>query len=385
MNSFKILAIDDGSSCTDDTYIDKKFLVLPASSRYTVALKDLLKKWQLDVVYTVGSFLPPDKQETAEEKDIQREEEVEKIVEKEVSYEDIKNVYNEFFMFTARLYESYRQTASLDTDSIFEKTANFCNFIQINKQPLLILQTAILHSEDNYVVSHSVRTCIFGVIIGMELDLPQHRLVDLAIACLLHPIGLLHLPDVLYLSDKKLSEEERMALHAYPVISCKVLRQANFPLAVCLGVLDHKENADGSGYPKKLTGDKISTYGKVIAVASSYEAAISPRTYKKVYEPAVAIVNIIQQEKSRYDQTVLRAFVSAFSLFPIGSFVILSDKNIAQVADSNPDDPRCPIVRVFYPHETHRAPELIKTSITGIHIVRYAPRESWEQLFTLEH
>ena len=100
-------------------------------------------------------------------------------------------------MFTTHLYESYKQTASLDTDAIFEKTANFCHFIQINKGPLLILQMTISYAEDNYIISHAVRTCIFGVIIGMELDLPQHRLVDLAIACLLHPIGLLHLPDFL--------------------------------------------------------------------------------------------------------------------------------------------------------------------------------------------
>ena len=174
-----------------------------------------------------------------------------------------------------------------------------------------------------------------------------------------------------------MSDEEKKYLYVHPVLSCKILKKSKFPLPVCLGTLDHHERENGTGYPQKLTGEKISLYGKILAVVCSYELIIGERKYKKAEDPSTGLLNILRQEPSQYDEEVLKALLNALSFFPIGSFVYLSNSAIGQVIDNNSEDPRFPVVRVIDRSAKTTFSGAIRTAMDGIRIMRPARKEEW--------
>jgi HD-GYP domain-containing protein (c-di-GMP phosphodiesterase class II) len=149
------------------------------------------------------------------------------------------------------------------------------------------------------------------------------------------------------MSQKKLSEKERQAVSAHTVLGFKILRQASFPMSVCLAVLECRENVDGTGYPRQLTGEKISLYAKIIMVAGSFAAITSPRPYRDALEGHSAILEMLQQRNKMYDEQVLKALIANLSIYPIGTQVQLANGMRGMVVDTNAANARAPLVRII--------------------------------------
>ena len=380
MNTLKLLELTPPVYFTDDVYIDKKFLLFTQESRFTDELKRLLSEWQFTLLYTKGSVTetdPQKKEDKTGEKADDTDKDVKTSPEQKLSGELVEKNYRKFYAFTTEVYENYRNKQSLDTEKVIAKMKELCTFVRENRQAVLILQSIMPYNVDNFLVTHSLRSAVFAIVVGMELKMQNHQLVELATAALMHEIGLIHISEDIYSRDGELSDEEKKYLHVHPVLSCKILKKAKFPLPVCLGTLDHHERENGTGYPQKLTGEKISLYGKIIAVVCSYEAMTGERKYKKAEDPATGLLNVLRREPSQYDEEVLKALLNALSFFPIGSFVYLSNNTVAQVIDNNSEDPRFPVVRVIDKSAKAAFSEAIRTSMESIRIMRPACKEEW--------
>lgn len=376
MNILKLLEMKTPVYFTEDVYIDKKFLLFTRESCFSDELKRLLAEWQFTLLYTKGTVTETDPQKK-ENKTTEVSDNSEAVPEQKLSGELVEKTYQRFYAFTTEVYETYRNSQALDTEKVLAEMKELCTFVQENRQAILILQSIMPYKVENFLLIHSLRSTVFAIVIGIELKMQNHQLVELAAATLLHEIGLIHISEDIYSKAGELSDEERKYLHVHPVLSCKILKKAKFPLPICLGTLDHHERENGTGYPQKLTGDKISLYGKIIAVVCSYEAMTGERKYKKADDPAAGLMNILRREPSQYDEEVLRALLNALSFFPIGSFVYLSNNTVAQVIDNNSEDPRFPIVRVIDRSAKEAFSEAIRTAMDGIRIMRPARKEEW--------
>ncbi len=200
-------------------------------------------------------------------------------------------------------------------------------------------------------------------------------MIELGVASLIHEIGQIKLPPQLYLTDKPLSPQARNLLATHTVLGFNILKEASFPLAIQVGTLEHHERENGQGYPRHLTGDKISAYGKILAVACSYEAITSPRHYKEARSLYEATIEMLLNKDKSYDEIVIKALVTAVSLFPIGTYVYLSNGKIAQVAESNPSEPRLPIVEIVGEKNETGNPKTLMTDNDKNKIVRVLNRE----------
>ena len=379
MNTLKLLELKTPVFFTEDVYIDKKFLLFTRESRFTEDLKRLLSEWQFTLLYTQGTVTEanPQKKENKSEEKNDASDKGQILTEQKLSGELVEKTYQKFYAFTNEVYEAYRNSQSLNTENILAEMRKLCTFVQENRQAILILQSIMPYNVDNFLITHSLRSAVFAIVIGMELKMQNHQLSELAASALMHEIGLIHISEDIYSRAGELSDEERKYLHVHPVLSCKILKKAKFPLPVCLGTLDHHERENGTGYPQKLTGEKISLYGKIIAVVCSYEAMTGERKYKKADDPSTGLLNVLRREPSQYDEEVLKALLNALSFFPVGSFVYLSNNTVAQVIDNNSEDPRFPVVRVIDRSAKAAFSEAIRTAMDGIRIMRPARKEEW--------
>jgi HD-GYP domain-containing protein (c-di-GMP phosphodiesterase class II) len=369
MNSFNIANLKEDIYFTDDLVLDNSFILLDNSLPVTRFLLDELKKWEFSIVYSNGTIgaasaadLSQDDMEEINETDINAEKEAtssalqkalasahaEKNGDNETSrLETVRNVYNEYMSYINTVYTHYATHTELDLQDLSDKVKELCIFIKENRRFVLRISPAYEIRQKNYLVCHSMRSTVLALTIGLQLRMPLSKLVELGVACILHEIGMIRLPPQLYINYKPLSPVERAQMATHTLLGYTILKDAQFPLSIQLATLEHHERENGTGYPRHLTGDKISLYAKIIAVACSFEAITAPRQYRDARSTYEAMIEMLKNESNQYDGTVIKALLHSLSLFPIGVYVYLKNGKVAQVIDVNPEAPRNPIVQLI--------------------------------------
>ncbi len=127
---------------------------------------------------------------------------------------------------------------------------------------------------------HSERIVKYALQLAASLDLPEVDLQELRIACLLHDIGKVSVPDEILLKPGALNTEETEIVRQHPVIGehiCSPLKSLRRVLPV---IRHHHERMDGSGYPDGLRGDEIPLMARILQIADIYDALITDRPYR---------------------------------------------------------------------------------------------------------
>lgn len=282
----------------------------------------------------------------------------------------VQTVYNEYMNYITAVYTHYATHKVLDYQELSNTVKDLCIFIKDNRRYVLRITPTLEAANKNFIVSHSMRSTVTAIVIGLQLRMPLTKLIELGVTCILHEIGQIRLPPQLYMTGKRLSAPERAKLATHPVISFNIVKENGFPLAVQLGVLEHHERENGTGYPRKLTGNKISLYAKIIAVACSFEAITAPRMFKEARSTYDAMIEVLKNEGKQFDDTVIKALLYSLSLFPIGAYVYLQNGKIAQVTDVNPTDPRNPVVQILGETDETGGPKTVQTDNGTMRIVR---------------
>ena len=374
MKSVSARTIPDQKYFTATAFLDGKYVLLSPETPYSEALRQRLIKWGFEEIHTEGEVsdsaasLPgvgagtPDTapllsiEEGAQESRIMRE---------------VQQFYSSLLGFTEKLFTDFATRNELPQRLVSERIKELVETVR-GKRKYILRLSALQNLDKNYIIEHSVKTAILSVAMGATLKQPPHKLIELGTAALLHECGMIRLPPQLYMSETGLTPRERKALTAHTLLGFKHLKQFSYPLTVCVAVLECRENIDGSGYPRGLTGERVSPYAKIISVAGSYAAMISVRPYRGAGEPHEAVLALLTERGKKYDESALRALLVNLSLFPLGTFVELSNGYRGLVVDSVEDNPKTPIVRIIVSASGERYADqpTVRTSDAQYHVVR---------------
>lgn len=405
MTSFLVAELKDGQHFPGRVSLDKRFVVLDNNITFSKALQSRLIEWGFKEVFCEADApakkpvtnTAPSKFESVDlDLDTLNEEYKDKSsnlnanLKETISkinlaiknfpdkdrMENVRAAYNEFMDYTQKIFTRYVTHKEIKIAEISESISLLIDFIKVNKKYILRIQPTDEHRLDkNFITSHCLRSTILSIVIALQINMPPAKIVELGEAALIHEIGQIKLPPQLYLTDKPLSPQARNLLATHTVLSYNIVKEAGFPLPIQVGVLEHHERENGQGYPRHLLGEKISAYGKILAVACSYEAITSPRHYKAARSLYEATIEMLLNKNKQYDAIVIKALVTAVSLFPIGTYVYLANGKIAQIAESNPSDPRLPIVEIVGEKNELGNPKSIITDNDKYKIVRVLNKE----------
>ena len=418
MNSFNIEGLKPGTFFTSDVMLDKTFLLLTNSIPLSEGMIKALQDWDFKQVFSDGtlsssaiatnisqnttdidieelenSVNSPKSNVTTEKFSAEELNAAKKALEnaETIDIDDIgnepkidteasrlsvvTNIYNDYLNYISYVYTRYATHKELNYEELSSKVKDLCVFIKENRRFVLrILQSTQEPKAKEFLVSHSMRSTVYAITIGMQLRLPLSNLVELGVSCIVREIGMIRLPPQLYMTERALNASDKKMIFTHPIISYNILQEFEFPLKVCLGALEHHERENGTGYPNHLPSEKISIYAKIIAVACSFEAITAPRHYKDAQSSYEAMVDMLKNNKQFYDENVIKALLYSLSLFPIGGYVYLSNGKIAQVVDVNPENPKNPVVQLVSTVKGAKQ-DTIQTSDTGIRIVRALNKE----------
>src|SRR6266478_5342775 len=154
------------------------------------------------------------------------------------------------------------------------------NYIDEQAKLVVLSLARSIEAKDSLASGHSGRMVKYAVRLGESLGLQEQELQELWMACLLHDVGKVAVPDSILLKPGPLDAEEMEIVRQHPVVGeniCAPLRSLRGILRV---IRHHHERMDGSGYPDGLRGEQIPLAVRVLQVADIYDALTSDRPYR---------------------------------------------------------------------------------------------------------
>ncbi len=352
-------------------FLDEGYILLSPDVQTAPELLQRLERWGFDGVYCEGGPVEaPAHLSGAKSAAVKSMLELD-IKERE-QMQGARDLYFSLLDFVMDSFKRFQEVNRLDLAEITERVKQVIEMIKLSRDSILRLPEFVFVNE-NYLYQHSVNSTILALAIGELLKLPPHRQIELGIGTLLHDIGMLKLPDYLYLSSKPLEPKEWQMIKAHPMLGYRLLKGFSLSDSISLTAWEHHERLSGSGYPRGLAGDKITLYSRIVAVADSYEAITSKRLYKQPQEGHAGLLELLKGRKTLYEESVVKALIYCLSLFPLGSLVLLSDAAIGRVIRTSTRSPRAPIVQILIDKEGNRLDELA--------VVQTAEREGGSEPF----
>ena len=200
----------------------------------------------------------------------------------------------------------------------------------------IAIDVGTLKISDEYTFKHSVDVATMSMVIAKRYGLDEKAVRDVGIAGLLHDVGKIKIPGEILNKPSRLTDEEFQVMKQHTLYGYEMLKEKNgFDQSILMGVLQHHEKLNGSGYPNGLTEADIHLYAKIVAVADIYDSLVTKRAYKRGFSKRDAI-EMIMAMTSELDIFVMQSFFDSVILYPVDSIVNLSNGEQAKVVKNNP-------------------------------------------------
>ncbi|MCG8653143.1 MAG: hypothetical protein MI861_25105 [Pirellulales bacterium] len=188
--------------------------------------------------------------------------------------------------------------------------------------------------ESDYPSRHGVHVATIAMCIGIEAGLTKSNLIDLGVGCLLHDSGMHQIGLQPFAAKSKLSSSALRLLADHPVHAVEFAArcQGGVSEASMLVLYQMHERLDGSGYPRGISATAIHPLARIAAVADAFVGLSAPRPHRLGIQGYHVMTHLLDEMKEgKFDPKVIRALLRTTSLYPIGSYVEVSNGQVGRV------------------------------------------------------
>ncbi len=211
-----------------------------------------------------------------------------------------------------------------------------------------MLQLTGLKNYDEYTFFHSANVAILSLALGSMITSDYRFLSSLGVGALLHDIGKLSVDLEILNKPGALTPDEWENVREHPIRGAQtVLLMPGVDRAATIPILEHHMRFDGIGYPVRVPQRPQHLASRIVAVADSYDAMTSRRSYSAARVQDQAMALLAAGADSSLDPVLVRLFIRLMGVYPPRSVVRLSGGQVAIVLESSPTDPLRPVVRVI--------------------------------------
>ena len=160
---------------------------------------------------------------------------------------------------------------------------------------------ASVDAKDRYTHGHSSRVAAYAREIALRAGFSPEEQDRVYMAGLLHDVGKIGIQDAIINKPGRLTEEEFAAIKTHPAVGAEILGKISDLPELAAGARWHHERWDGGGYPDGLAGEAVPELARVIAVADTYDAMTSNRSYRSALPQARVRAEIESCMGSQFD------------------------------------------------------------------------------------
>ncbi len=177
-------------------------------------------------------------------------------------------------------------------------------------ESLVAIISELLESKDTYTAMHSYNVHTIAYHIACAMNLSEEEIFNISMAAKLHDIGKVGIPNSIINKPSRLTDEEFEIIKSHPVRSYEMIKNLESFSEIAEIVRHHHERIDGKGYPDGLKGDELSLGAKIVAVADTFEAMTSDRSYRKALPIETALKELRRVSGTQLDAEVVAVFES---------------------------------------------------------------------------
>jgi HD-GYP domain-containing protein (c-di-GMP phosphodiesterase class II) len=170
--------------------------------------------------------------------------------------------------------------------------------------------TTAMHARDTYTRHHLQQAAALSDLFLGYLTVGDEDRRTIRIACMLHDIGKLGIPQDILQKTEFLTREEYEIVRKHPEIGARILDPLKPFTAAVPCIRHHHERWDGKGYPDGLRGPDIPFGARVVSLVDSFHAMISKRPYQsRVKGLGYAREEIRRNAGTQFDPELAAMFV----------------------------------------------------------------------------
>ncbi|WNB92075.1 HD-GYP domain-containing protein [Bacillus sp. NEB1478] len=232
------------------------------------------------------------------------------------------------------------------------------DMLEVRQSVLNILQEGtnypremlLLHhyaTREDYIYHHAVSVGILSTFLAKKLNYTSGDCIQIGLAGVLSDCGMSKVQPGLLKKGGALSPNEFDEVKKHTINGYNMLKKIpSIKEGVLLGVLQHHEREDGSGYPLKVQSSKLHPFSKILAVADVYLAMTSERPYRSKQSPFKVLEMMMKDQFGKFNHQVIRALISGLSTFTLGSKVKLSNNEIGEIIFIEENHPTRPMIKL---------------------------------------
>lgn len=212
-------------------------------------------------------------------------------------------INNNLFLILQNNNSNFSETSTIKT------FINQNNYSKKSEDSYIYAINNIVESKDKYTKGHSDRVSEYSVLIGKKLNLNDKDLKLLRVGGLFHDIGKIGIPSSILKKPSKLTDTEFSIIKKHPIIGAEILKFAEIFSDIIPIVKYHHERFDGTGYPEKLRENNIPYLARITAIADSYDAMSSKRTYRNALSKEDIRNEFIKNAGLQFDKELSNVFI----------------------------------------------------------------------------
>lgn len=233
-----------------------------------------------------------------------------------------------------RIVDDIAESGTSNPENLKEAAATLVD--NMIARPSTMIWLAKMRAANNNRYQQALAVSVHLTALGRQIGFPREQLSELATIGMLLDVGKIAIETELLEKAEPLTETERDILRGHVVNTLDmVAAHSEFSANILRGIAEHHERIDGTGYPMGLSGDQISIYGKMAAVADAFVAMITPRAYAPTFTAYDAIRQLFHAVDSHLYAPLVEQFVQAIGIFPVGTLVELSSGEVAIIVEHN--------------------------------------------------
>lgn len=230
--------------------------------------------------------------------------------------------------------EAVRANVSGDTKQAAALVSEMAEAVERNPDAMIWLTR--LRSMDEYSYDHAVDVSVHLMVLARFLGLPAKTVELLGLVGLMQDIGKVNLPEAILNKRDALTDEEFTLIQSRVASSMAILAgQATFSREALIIVASHHERFDGSGYPRRIQGERINLNAELAGLIDSYCAMTRQRPYSAAISSQQALESLIGMRDTKFRAPIVDQLIQCVGLYPIGSLVELNSGEVGVVIQQN--------------------------------------------------
>ena len=194
---------------------------------------------------------------------------------------------NEKIENAARIEREFLKGQTLEARKLFEQTAQSI--------------ARLVDLKDKNAEGHSLKVAEYAKKIAEDAGKSEEECYQIYYAALLHDVGMIGVDESILSKKDSLTEEEYEKVKRHSEMGRSALSTIKEYPYLAVGALSHHERYDGRGYPDKLKGEDIPEIARIIAVADSYDAMSSDRSYRTAIPDQKVREEIVKGTGTQFD------------------------------------------------------------------------------------